>query len=393
LKTIKYISFLIALVAFNQIFVLTPAIPQNIYYAILTICLIIGVFSSKRIKLNPLMVWLLFAALISLVVNDIPTFFQAPLRLLTFTLVVSLIGPFINSEYMAKLKVFVFYRLNRFIAFVSTFSFLIYFGLPVPQIGGFSGFFNHSMALGPMAGISLLFIIYSLINNFKNVTKRWKRIYYIAIVICFLVLLLSSSRAAIAGTVTGLILYLYKYFQARFSKFLTTILFVVLLVIITFPAWSDYTEGIQIKQKGSIESEDFAYSRRAFWNSRLEEFKDSPVFGIGFSVLDITKQGSSFQKDSGSIEPGSSWLAILSMIGIVGFIPVFFIFYSNLRFLLRDRKNPLKSAVLLGLLIFFITHMFAEGYIFASGSFLCLYIWLLIAIIEVYKYDSSLRII
>ena len=258
---------------------------------------------------------------------------------------------------------------------------------------GFSGFFNHVLVMGPMSAISLILISYNLINNNKNLTKRWRNIHYIAIIFCFLTLLMSSSRAAIAGLLAGILLFLYKYYQARFSKFLSAILILLLFVIASSPVWSDYTEGIQKKQRQANELKDMTASRSELWNSRLEEFNASPLFGIGFATLDITKPGSTFQANTGSIEPGSSWLAILSMVGIVGFIPIFLIFVGNLDFLLRDRRNPQTSALLLGLIIFFVIHMIAEGYFFASGSFLCFYVWLLLGVIEVFKRDPSIRII
>lgn len=339
------------------------------------------------------MVWLVLAAIASLTVNNVPAFFHAPLRLVTFILVLALIGPIITSESLDVLKKLTFYRLNYFIVIGSALSFLVYLGLPVQQYKGFSGFFNHPMVLGPLAGISLILIFYKLLSNYGNSTRNQKRSYIVAIVICFLVLLLASSRAAIAGTITGITLFLYKYYKERFSKFLSAILFVVLFVNVTFPVWSDYTGGVQEKQKISNKSEDLASSRRALWVVRIAEFKESPVFGIGFATLDISKKGSSVQKGSGTIEPGSSWLAVLSMIGIVGFIPVFLIFYRNLSFLLQDQINPSTSAALVGLLIFFVTHMFAEGYIFASGNFLFFYVWLLLGVIETYRKDPSVKII
>lgn len=395
MKTTSIISLLIALVAINQVFILTPSFPQNIYYVLLGLGLIIGLFLSKKISINWLMIWLLFAASLSLALNNVPAFFQAPLRLMTFLLVVAFIGPFLGSDSLNEIRQKIFSRINLFLIVLASLSFLVFaLRLPVPQARGFSGFFNHSMMLGPMAGIALLLLFHEFIKyKSVQVIRRKKQLLYVAIVFCFLSLLLAGSRAAIAGAAVGLVFFFYKIYQSRISKFVSVIVVVVSLIVMTYPAWSDYTESIQRKQSVAKSQGDLASSRRSYWDARLEEFNSSPIVGIGFATLDASKQGSNVRKDSGGIEPGTSWLTILSMVGILGFIPVFLIFMRNFIFLLRDRYNPLKSAALGGLLLFFVTHMFAEGYIFASGGFLFFYIWLLLGVLEIYRKNLVIEIV
>jgi hypothetical protein len=395
LKTTLLIGFFIALIAFNQIFSLVPSFSPMVYYLLMTLGLILGIAFSSSISFNGLMIWLITSAILSLVINTIPAFFQAPFRLLTFTIIIALVGPLMISNELHSIRIAIFRTLNRLILIFAVLSFPLYLiGIPVRQRGGFSGFFGHSMMLGPIVAIALVTSFYILFRS-KTVTisKFKKQIIYVSIVFCFLNLLLSSSRAAISGAATGLLFFFFKNYKNRASKLISSLFVIFMLASVTFPAWSDFTAGIQRKQTLAAREGNMASSRIAYWEARILEFKQSPVYGIGFSTLSENKKGSNIQKKTGGIEPGTSWLAILSMIGILGFIPVFILFFRNLWFIIQDQINPLKSAVLGSLLIFFITHMFAEGYIFASGGFLFFYIWLLLGIIEGYRRNPSVEII
>ena len=65
-------------------------------------------------------------------------------------------------------------------------------------------------------------------------------------------------------------------------------------------------------------------SRSNLWDDRLREFTNYPIFGVGFAEIDIIHDNN-YTKD-GVIELGSSWLGLLSMLGIVGyFIHVLFL--------------------------------------------------------------------
>ncbi|MDP2455208.1 MULTISPECIES: hypothetical protein [unclassified Kaistella] len=100
-----------------------------------------------------------------------------------------------------------------------------------------------------------------------------------------------------------------------------------------------------------------------------------------------------FDSDSGKVEPGSSWLALLSMTGIAGFILIVFIFLSALIYLFKNKNDYIISGILGSLLLFFMIHMSAEGYILAAGSLLFFYIWLLLGVIEGYKKYQIIKII
>ena len=112
------------------------------------------------------------------------------------------------------------------------------------------------------------------------------------------------------------------------------------------------------------------------------------LLGIGFSSVDAkAESGNTFDAKNGNVETGSSWLCILSMTGICGFACVFVLFVGAVRRGYEIIKtSPATGSFLLSILVFFIFHMMAEGYIFAGGSFLSTQVWLVLGTIYSISY-------
>ncbi len=120
------------------------------------------------------------------------------------------------------------------------------------------------------------------------------------------------------------------------------------------------------------------------WQNLWEKFIDQPINGIGFcSVRLVDEIAIEHAKRTGHAESGSSWLGVLSMTGILGGSSVIIILISTIhslqKVILLDR---LRGSYLVGILIFFIMHMCAEGYIFSAGSMAFFIFWLLIGTIQ-----------
>ena len=58
-------------------------------------------------------------------------------------------------------------------------------------------------------------------------------------------------------------------------------------------------------------------------------------------------------------------------------------------FIKIEKKSSKEAGLLLSLLIFYLIHMCAEGYIFAAGSFAFFYFWLLLGTIQAYSIQQS----
>ena len=112
------------------------------------------------------------------------------------------------------------------------------------------------------------------------------------------------------------------------------------------------------------------------WDARLQEFKESPVVGIGFAR---TRYGR-ISTEGDYIEPGSSYLAILSMTGLAGGIGWFVLFGAFGAAYVRDAASvpKLDRLLIAAVAAFFGVHLAFEGYIYAPGSLIGLifYAWL-----------------
>lgn len=383
----KLSAVLIAFLYLNQILVLGYNF-EILYYAIIGLISFLLFSTNFKVKLNHYVVLILIAAVISIIFNDIPAFFQVELRLIAFVVVVSLIGPLMINHSFEIFRFSLFRYINGLLIIVLVVSAIGILGRYTFVIGrgGWAGLFGHSMLLGPIAMIVLILAVEKGVNC-RNVMYRWA---WVGIaVLAFISGIAAGSRSALAAGVAGLIFYYYKKNQGELSKFIGSILVAVALIAVTFPIWGDYTGFLIQKMEYAEDRGDYFVTRSAMWEIRTNEFLSSPITGVGFAAVD-TDISTKFDTDSGRVEPGTSWLVILSMTGILGFIPFILLCYSSYSFLL-DKENQLPMASLLGaLLTFFMVHMLAEGYVFSAGSGLFFYFWLVMGLIEHLKKDKNL---
>lgn len=231
--------------------------------------------------------------------------------------------------------------------------------------GKFSGLLTHSMLLGPVSGLSVVSLFYLLIT-------RRKKVLWIPLIICAGALLFSSSRGAVIATIAGAIVVLYCT-SINFSHFFNKAIILILALLLTFPLWEFATEALVSKKNLREENETGLFDSRSEKISiRIEEFKSSPIFGIGFSSVDTELD--EYSEDTGTIEPGSSWFAVLSMTGVIGFILFLIIICQSFKYSFRDESKYLVC----GLLAFFAIHLLFEGYVFAFNSPLCFIFWIVL---------------
>lgn len=230
----------------------------------------------------------------------------------------------------------------------------------VGKAGMFSGLTKQSMYLGPISGISVIYLFYLTI--FKRQYWSW-----FLIIPCAGCLLFASSRIAFAATIGGLLVELY-YMSENKSKAIKRLIVIGIFICLTFPLWESATFALQEKASAN---ENLINSRANKFLARVTEFTSSPVYGVGFASIDANGLDS-FNHKTGTIEPGSSWLGILSMTGIIGMIYFCTLYFHTILSIIRIKQY----AWLLAILFFFGIHMLAEGYVFAAGSPTAFLLWM-----------------
>lgn len=347
----------------------------SLYYGVIILSLSILFLNLKKPILNWNIVLFIIACLISIFVNEIPYFYRPIERLIGFIAILALFGPLLQSYNIGIFKKNLFEYVNTSIVILVFLSFL---GLVVksPIVfmgrGGYTGFFNHSMFLSPMAAISMLTCTY---RGIKSSTKKLRIMFYSMAFVSFIVCMTAGSRAALLAGLLSIMYFLYQIRKRKLGQFAQTLFLIISIAILSFPLWETYTEKIIYKMEYSEREGGLLTTREELWNRRINEFISSPIFGIGFSN-DSSKTENDSVIGDGQIEPGSSWLVIFSMTGVLGFILFIRFLVKNLK-LIKRQKNDKYSVFLQSLILFFMVHMFAEGYILSAGSGLFFYFWLL----------------
>jgi O-antigen ligase len=378
---LKYIALFVTLAVVNNMIAFSSGTPQAIYFGAIAFAGIFGFF-TRFLKINGYVIFIIFAALLSILLNEIPGFYKSPQRLLTFCIGLFLVSPAITTTGLIRIRLYIFRFINIALIAIVVLSILGKFSGIYPGVGPsliFQGITVHSMMLGPISAVVLLISIYGFIKNRSQILVRY--FFIVSFVFAFVALLLASSRVAVMGAGFSLLLFLYQYYRDTIGKFVGVLILLLILLLATSSIWFGYTERIQMKNQSSEMSGSMVSSRKDQWNFRIEEFKSSPVFGIGFATM----QKGLINKNTGVIEPGSSWLAVFSMVGLMGGVPFLLLITTLFMTMWRARKRLIENSLLSSMLGFFIIHWFAEGYIFAAGAFLFFYSWLLIGVIDIHN--------
>lgn len=234
--------------------------------------------------------------------------------------------------------------------------------------GTFGGLFWTSMVLGPISAIATCFSFWCFM-----VTKR--KLWLIVAILCMGANLFSASRSSVFGCVVGCAAIIY-FGNKRRAKSLKQLFIVAILACLSFPLWEDATSGISQKNESNEVLGQYGTRTQKF-EARMSEFDSSPIFGVGFASVN-PKGKDIYNKYTGVVEPGSSWLGVASMTGIIGLLFMIAIYIKAFRSAVRS-QSPYGN-LLVGLIFYSAFHQLFEGYVLAAGSVLCLIFWLTIGV-------------
>lgn len=381
------VSLLVAFIAVNNIIALTFSLGYP-YYLIMFGAFLYCIKKEALNRINLLGIFFFCFCALTIIINNVPDLFNPWMRLSTFIMVTLLIGPFVKSGYLEDVRIEVYNIIQLMLQPIVLLSFITYFlHISFSRFWvGFAGITSHSMILAPICGVVFSWSLYQLFK--PSCVDKYLRLYWIVLAcICMLCVLLTASRMALIATIAELVVFILYKLRDNLSAFLKWTIIVVSVLSLTTSYWMPFTEALQVKNAGSIRDGGITSSRDSHWIQRISEFESSPVVGIGFGAISTdSKLGSNFDETSGKVETGSSWLSVLSMTGVVGFMIFVSFFIRAIRQLkIIALDDGLLSLVLLVQLIFWMVHMIAEGYILSAGGFLFFNVWLLLGTIDAYK--------
>lgn len=337
---------------------------------------------------HPMLLFLIYIP-IELLLSNPDSRFHSWERMAMFSIMMVSVSPLIQNKYARMFRLHILQIVIIVIVVASICSFFCYFmGINmmvrydtdeyVGLVGRFGGIYNHSMKLGPMASLASIFLTYKAFMA----KRKWL---FVLSAFCACAVLFSASRSSFIALICGTLFLMYKYSKGR-SQLMKIFFTTAVLLAITYPIWNDAMTGLEQKQAANVRMGGTLTSRNEKWANRIAEFESSPLWGVGFSSIDPNTH-EYWNKAKGVIEPGTSWLSILSMLGIVGFI-LFLIIYKK-AYTLVFKSTDNRSILLSSFLIFYSIHMIAEGYIFAAGNPVCIFFWLLLACCYDMKYSKE----
>ena len=372
-------AFLLAFIVLWQLLGFVPRIPSNIYIGVLAF-ISLFIFKYKNNLYWPILLLILYIP-INIVLCNPNRIFQSWLRYMGFVVVILSVSPLLQSNYSRNFRKNSLLYILTLITILSVASFFAYFmsinynhAEYSSEIGltNFAGLTNHSMVLGPISGLAICFQIFLLFS----LRGKIKILLYLSLVCSIGSLLFAASRGAFVGTVCGAGIMLLIFSHAK-KKLLQYAVVLGIIIAATSNLWVPAMEGMIFKQENTHDLGRFG-TRTDRWEYRIREFEENPIIGVGFSSVDLNIDDR-VNLESGVIEPGSSWLSILSMLGIIGFIIFLRIYYQTIKNLIdRSIYTDPWRILLLGLVALFSVHMMIEGYVFAFGSPLCLILWLVL---------------
>jgi O-antigen ligase len=291
-------------------------------------------------------------------------------RWVGWTAVIAALGPFIYSQRAVLLRRWVRHYLENAQLAVILLSFLWWIGgLPNLGAGNFTGVMWHSMMLGALAA---LVGIRSLTKGLPS--RDWRQ--YGLFAICFVLVLLASSRVALAAFLAGSLIVLAL--GARRRPAVSWLLLMAAAIPSLGLAVTDSAVDLLLPSAltSGLQAKEFVNTREKHWEARWEEFVSAPLTGIGFSSAWDGAAG--FNVESGAVETGSSYLQVLSMTGVLGAAGLLGLVAVSAWRIHRNwhRMTATQQMQVCGFACFWCVHLGAEGYLYAVSSLLNMTFWL-----------------
>lgn len=341
---------------------------------------------SRRSAINlPLLVFVCVCA-VSLVIHPWPAMWLRSQRFLAFFVGLLCFSPLLHNEKLAILRRYLAKSIFATLGVMVTLSFLVWLiclfgygksGIWMEQFHyyGFKGIFERGMTLSPAAALV------AIISASKVVdidVKSCRLSYAVLMVIGSIMCVVAGSRTAIAGLVIAVAVLLWhnrRHICALLKnrKHRIAAICCCMAMVATLPV---SLEVVIHKQHVGEKHGSILYSRQQLFSDRKAEFDSSPLLGIGYAnEFPSETNGGNVR----NIQPGSSWLSILTYTGIAGGL-VFLWFLIRIVIRIRRMENRgLYPPAFFPLLIFLFIDATTEGWLLFGGALMFPLFWLTIS--------------
>lgn len=382
----------------------------NLPVAILAVMMVgmLGIGFQKKMKVCWSLVAFVAVYGISLLLNLHPATMIRVQRFIAFAIGMAALSPLITSQRFIQMRSIVFLYILRTLSVMVAMSFIIWIYCMVVGVelgslqfykNGFKGVFEIGMGLSPASAIIAIYAF----NLVLSKSRRWVKYLGAALfLIACTMTLAGGSRASLAGCGLALVVNAF-WCRQRIGELLGRVKYgkvlIPAVVLIVLAAGVPYgIKTVNYKMGRAMDRGTILNSRGMLWKARITEFESSPLIGIGYA-REFPKE--TYEKpalygatspDLTIIEPGSSYLSLLSYGGIIGF-GTFVLFLVQL--FRRNNKAGSVSDIshnticgqseqgckymLWSMLLFLGINGITEGWLLFSGSLMFSIFWLVIS--------------
>lgn len=357
------------------------------------VCLISALvfMQSRYFRINITLMLFCVACAISLIFNHPMVNYMSTLRFCLFFVMLVLLSPLVDSRSLRQFRSYLWRYTVLLCQLVVILSLVLY--LATLMTNGRGRLFMvvcNPITLSTLSAIIGVILSHRLIRNFGKCNVWFMGFDTVSLFAAILLMIWAGSRSAIIGFVVAEIYIFATSF--RYGKAVQMVILTVFAsVVVSSLMGGKVTFRVVKKFEIAQEHKSIIFSREQLWLARIDEFCESPVVGVGFA--NVRRYSSLYDNEvvkfadpDKNIEPGSSWLNVLSTTGIIGFTILACFNIRLLREVRRRRRAGDMDVVECGaLLLFFIAEGFFEGWMLYAGSFLFFIYWLLTSRISVGK--------
>lgn len=336
------------------------------------------------IVFNKFLILFIVTAALGLVVKEPESYFKSWERFCGFILNIALLSPLISSPASDRVKMrmfsYTFYGLKT-IMFASFVAYFLGINLAdknsIDTYWAFSGITNQSMVLAPISAMCLIQGVWTLVTQKP---KRFYKLFMILQCLCSLwCIIVAGSRGALFGSIASISIIFFRYGSyKKISRFVLIFMIGVFFIPESIINKAFYTINRKQENHAITASEIFS-TREDKWKARTAEFVENPLFGCGFaSQTHFTSDDVIWYiQETGGLEPGSSWLCILAMTGLLGFLTLGGAIIKASIDVWTASKNNVDAIFFLALWLLYLFNGMMEGWIYYSGGFVFYLWWLL----------------
>ncbi|HCY77911.1 MAG TPA: hypothetical protein DHV28_18550 [Ignavibacteriales bacterium] len=242
-----------------------------------------GLKTTEYPKLPVWMILFIFLVLFSMVVstlfsNNLIVGFVETFRQILFFFIIYIIYAFIDSDKTALLYLISIIIAGTVISIAIIYSFIssdkLFYLLATTGLVTDAGYLNNQAAAGGILAVSIPLSL-TLILSPNKIFARNKNKFKIVLILEFISLLLTNSRAAISAAIISMIVISFVLKRKTFIKLFFRSLTISLGLVLIFPELMDLF--LTFFRSGRV----FENIRYFLWDMAFGMYGDHPIFGVG----------------------------------------------------------------------------------------------------------------